>query len=231
MKSKWGKVLLVVGICTAFLLMVVGVAFAVTQSGDGGCRNPGKERMESTGESRGRVKADLADSLSLKVEELDEKLEAGMALSEIAEEQGVPAEEVLDRIQGSIKEVKGEARGKVEDARGARDLLVDHYGEIKETVAEELGLSVEEMEEELTGGKTVKELAGERGVSVDRLVEAANSRVAEIVDRGVADGEISEEMAERIESRLAERILERIESGKGGLPGDRGHSGQYETGE
>jgi len=79
--------------------------------------------------------------------------------------------------------------------------LQDYRGELKEMVASELGISVEELEDELAGGKSVAELAEDKGVSTEELIERLAAKIEEMADRLVSEGKISESRGERIKDR------------------------------
>ncbi|MBC7246851.1 MAG: hypothetical protein H5T73_03610 [Actinobacteria bacterium] len=80
------------------------------------------------------------------------------------------------------------------------ETLMACRGELAEFLAGELGVTVDVLEEELGNGKTVAELAEDKGVSVDGLVSSLAGKIEEIADRLVAEGELTSVQAERIKS-------------------------------
>ena len=78
---------------------------------------------------------------------------------------------------------------------------------------EYLGLSREELLEELRDGKTPAELARERGKSVDGLVEALRRAVEERLDDAVEEGKLTDERRRAILERV-ERRLEALVNGE-----------------
>lgn len=96
--------------------------------------------------------------------------------------------------------------------RGRLDILVESRGELMEVIAAELGVSTGELQEELMDGKTIAEVAEEKGVSADDLTATVAAKIGEIADELAADGEISAQQAERIKAGaedMASRLMER----------------------
>ncbi|MEM9610761.1 MAG: hypothetical protein AAGA99_25345 [Actinomycetota bacterium] len=121
-------------------------------------------------------------------------------LDELVEE-GVITSDQADIIRERFEEARGE-RG----FRGHRG----GFSHGSETVTDLLGLTQEELREELAAGQTLAEVAEAQGVSVETLVDALVADAAEHLDEHVADGDLTEEeAAERLEE-LEERITDRV---------------------
>lgn len=73
-------------------------------------------------------------------------------------------------------------------------------------VAEQLDMSVTDLVEELQAGKTIAQIAGERGVALDTLVEAVVSPQAEALKQAVEDGRITQEWADLVLNQMRERV-------------------------
>lgn len=86
-------------------------------------------------------------------------------------------------------------------------LMSEYHEELHAATAEALGLTVAELDAELAAGKTLVEIAAERGVDIDTVLEArreARAAVIEtLVDEGVITRERADWMLERMESRGA----------------------------
>jgi lambda repressor-like predicted transcriptional regulator len=80
-----------------------------------------------------------------------------------------------------------------------------YHDQIQEAVAEALGISVEELEAAHDEGKTLRDLAEEQGVELADVQAALEAAHLEAVEQAVADGVISEEMAERIIERMEQK--------------------------
>jgi len=94
-----------------------------------------------------------------------------------------------------------------------------------DAAAEALGITADELKTELRDGKTVKELAEEKGVELSKVTDALVAAANERIDQAVENGRISEERAEEMKGNVSERITafvngERPEGGFG-RPGRR----------
>jgi hypothetical protein len=101
-----------------------------------------------------------------------------------------------------------------------------NHEEMQGVIADTLGISSEELQSELESGKTVAQLAEEKGISVDAVVDAMTAKIFESIDQAVADGNLDAEKAEEIKSGTPDRVRERIENG----PPERGHGPGGECG-
>jgi polyhydroxyalkanoate synthesis regulator phasin len=80
-----------------------------------------------------------------------------------------------------------------------------------DTVAEVLGISVEDLRTRLEAGETIAEIAGERTQAViDALVAEATDRI----NQGVADGRITQEEADEKLADLTQRITDHVNNGR-----------------
>ena len=130
------------------------------------------------------------------------------------------ADKVATTLDGALPAHGGHGRG----FGGGVDL---------ETAASTIGVSAEDLRTALQGGKTLVEVAKEKGVSQDtlvsKLVAAATTRLAE----AVTAGRLTQEQADTMTANLQERITQAVTStrptggrGDGGGRGGRGGFGQ-----
>ena len=80
-----------------------------------------------------------------------------------------------------------------------------------------LGLSAEELRAELRGGRSLADVAAERGVDVDDVEQAIVDAAEQRLDEAVADGRLTQEQADERRARLPELAAEAVE--REGLPG------------
>jgi len=140
----------------------------------------------------------------------------------------------------------GPAEGRGERGGRGFDLSVGHEGTSLMTVAaEQLGMTVEELVAELRDGKTIAQVAEEKGVSLDSIIDAYLAPRAEALEQAVADGRITQEQADRmlanmremVESRLNAAFTPRGEGGCGDEHGDgpcddcQDHQGDHSQGD
>jgi len=98
-----------------------------------------------------------------------------------------------------------------------------------DAAAKALGMTADELRTELRSGKTLGQVADDKGVSrtalVDALVAEANTRI----DQAVADGRIPQDKADSIKSGISARITERLDRTKPAGT-HRGHRGGHRWG-
>lgn len=94
-----------------------------------------------------------------------------------------------------LRELREEFRGEIQRWG---DILAECREELGEFVASQLGISVEELKNELREGKTVADLAEEKGRSSEELVESLSAKIEEMADRLAAEDKIPPYMAEAV---------------------------------
>jgi len=105
-----------------------------------------------------------------------------------------------------------------------------HRGAGLEAAAEALGMTVGELRDALDEDTSIADVAAERGVDVQTVIDAMVAEATERIDEKVADGDIDAERAETLKAELAERITAAVNGerpafgrfGPGG-PGRHGH--------
>ncbi len=85
-------------------------------------------------------------------------------------------------------------------------------------IAELLGMSVEELEEYLAGGETIRTLVEESGLDMAEVQTALQAARAEMLQQAVAEGNITKEQAEQITDRQSElKVFGHAGKGRFGL--------------
>jgi hypothetical protein len=113
---------------------------------------------------------------------------------------GTLTQEQADAVVERLEEAGNEAREQRGD-RGPRHAMRGGPPGLGEEVAEMLGLTAEELREELRGDATLADLAADAGVTPEALVDAMLSPMREHLAERVADGDITQEHADE---RLAQ---------------------------
>jgi hypothetical protein len=133
-------------------------------------------------------------------------------------EDGTLTQEQADRVAETLDEQL--------PARGPGGLGGPHHhaGILLEldVAAKELGLTAEELREQLHNGASLAEIAEEQGVEVDDLVGALVDAAEESLAAAVDDGRIDQERADEIAAGLEERIRTFVEEGFPARPDDIG---------
>jgi ribosomal protein S20 len=85
-----------------------------------------------------------------------------------------------------------------------------HGGPRVEALEDVLGLTAEEIRDELEAGKTLAEVAEGQGISVEDLTDALVAAATERIDEAVAEGRLDADEAEERKADLEERIGEMV---------------------
>ncbi len=215
------KVLSVSGLLILALAIVGGsVAFAQGPRDGWGAMPPGgirPPRFDADG-----VREALADALGMTPEALDEALQGGKSLFEIAKEQGVYMADVEAQLDEALAERIEQA---VEEGTLTQEQADRLLGRVKapwfsralnwvkglfrakqaqmrqEALAGALDMSVEELQTALKEGKTIRQLAEERGISPCDLREAMEEAREEAIQQAVEEGRLTQEQADRLLAR------------------------------
>jgi lambda repressor-like predicted transcriptional regulator len=95
--------------------------------------------------------------------------------------------------------------------------------DLMESAADYLGMDAAELREALRDGKSLADLANDKGKSVDGLKQALRDEIRKDADQAVEDGVVTREQADRFVEKLGTAIDELVEgSGGGGFGFDFG---------
>ena len=95
-------------------------------------------------------------------------------------------------------------------------------GEALSTAATALGMEKDELRDELRSGKTLAEVAADKGVDVQVVIDALVAEAKAHLDQKVADGDMTQEEADQRLADLTERITDRVNDGGGSSHGEEG---------
>ncbi len=104
---------------------------------------------------------------------------------------------------GDCAQAKGRAKGIAQGWGGKGFALM-------ESAADLLGLEPRELKEELQSGKSLAEIAQEKGVTQDTLIEKIQAALTANLDQAVADEKITAETAAKIKENLTQRITDMV---------------------
>jgi ribosomal protein S20 len=201
----------------AAALMVVGLGAAGAVAAS---------RILSPNEESKAVIDDAAAQLGVKPNELSDALEQALKNRiDAAVDAGVLTEEQAARLKDRID--AGEYPflfGTGFDTHGPGGLGMPgfgHHADILEAAASYLGMTADELREALDG-KTLADIAKDKGKSVAGLVAALVTAEEKKIDEAVADGRITKAQATEIKSRLQDRMQALVDGELHG-PGDGSH--------
>jgi uncharacterized protein YidB (DUF937 family) len=162
-----------------------------------------------------------AEALGMSVEDLRTALRDGQTIAQVAEERGVDLQTVVDAIVEEATEdieerVDDFVNGELPDGPGPRGGLRAGLA----AAAEALGMEADELRDALRDDSTIADVAGERGVDVQAVIDAMVADATERIDQRVADGDLDADRAAELKAELPERITD-VVNGEGprGGPG------------
>ena len=223
MKKKWIAAITVPG------LVLGGTAVAGAQTADDDATTDentvedGRKGRRGAGKGFGK----FAEALGLEGSELREALAGGQTLAEIAADQGVDIDSVIDDIvanaQARADENPDSPRAQNFDAEAFEARLTEMVNTVVDpsdfegrrghrgprgggAIAEALGLEPSELRDALTEGQTIADVAAAQGVDIDgvidQIVADVEARIAENPDSPRAQNFD----AEAFEEKLTERV-------------------------
>jgi len=140
-----------------------------------------------------------ADALGLSVKDLAKELRGGKTIAQVAQEKGVDVNTVIDAmVAQAVKNGRDEAKARAAitkfvnegrpDGRHRHPRLRHAAGTELDAAAHALGISRDELVQDLKDGKTIAQVAQDKGVDVDKVIDAmvapVRERIAEFVNEG-----------------------------------------------
>ena len=242
MKRFW-KVAAVVAVVVVLGTAAVA-AVAVAQEGTAGV----KDRLTDLGQ---QFKETVAGILGISVEEYDTALnQARDQVLDKAVEEGNLTQSQADRIRQRADEGfgpgmmgNGFARGMMGGGFGpgmmgggfGRGMMGDSQDSLIAVAAGKLGMTVDELQAQLQDGKTVADLASEKGVDLKTIVDAFMATRQETLSQAVTDGKITQAQADQMLTNMREMVEDHLNGdmpalGPGGCGGfgGRGMMGAWD---
>ncbi|MGD9318184.1 MAG: hypothetical protein PVG56_15215 [Anaerolineae bacterium] len=172
-----------------------------------------------------RFREAIADALGITVDEYDAAVEE--AQNKVADEavaEGWLTEEQAAQMKERAAQGFG-PRGMGKGFLGPRVGFMGRGGDsIAGLIAEELGLSVQDLFAELQDGKTLGELASEKGLDVEAITAKHLAQLEENLKQAVEDGKITQERADWMLQQAEEMVPNMLDhTWEGRFPG--GHPG------
>ena len=198
--------------------ILVGAAAALAVAGGGGAI--AGTQFDSPRSESAAIVNDVATQLGIEPSKLTDALkkalarrvDAAVASGRLTKEQ---AEALKERIEsGEVPLVLGPPRGG----------HFAHFADL-DAAAAYLGLAPAELRTQLERGKTLAQIATDRGKSVDGLVDALVADAKTRLDQAVAAGRLTEAQEQAILADLKERISDLVNGNR--PPFFREHFGQH----
>jgi hypothetical protein len=207
--SKFWKM---AGVATLVALLAVGALGTVALAEEGTTASAGWD-------FRGKVQEAIASILGISVEDYkaaietaeDQVLEQAVADEWLTQEQADRLQERLDAAPEGGRFGKGFPRmGRMPGLRGESLVSV---------AAEQLHMSLDELIDELQAGKSIAEVAAEKGVDPQTIADAYLAQADEQLADAVANGDITQKQADAMLENVAEHVADQLEAAGGCGPG------------
>lgn len=221
-----GKKLLVIGGAAVLTVGIVGASTAFAHP-----RTDGAQPRQA-------VVNTVADTLDMDKQELMAELRSGKTLAEVALENGVEVDDVIEalvdaadeRLDGAVEsgritqEQAEEKLSSVEDritalidkvmpmGRQFAKMMRQRAGRgIINAASEELGLDRQDLVEQLRGGNTISGLAVENGVSTDAIIDRVVAAASNGLSKVVENGRLSQAKADERLALIEEKVTEAMD--------------------
>jgi len=180
----------------------------------------------------------VAGILGISVEEYDTALDqAREQVLDKAVEEGNLTQNQADRIreradQGFGPGMMGGGLGRGMMGRGLGwGMMGDSQDSLIAVAADKLGMTVDELQTQLKDGKTIADLASEKGVDLQSIVDAFMTSRQEALSQAVTDGKITQEQADQMLENMRDMVEDHLNGempafGPGGCGGMGGRGGR-----
>jgi polyhydroxyalkanoate synthesis regulator phasin len=191
---------MVASVVTALAVAGGGAAFAATQGDD-----PRAESQAIVSDAAKQLGVEPAKLTAALKQAFANRIDAAVEAGRLTKEQG---NELKQRIQADDFPLFGPVFG-FHKGIGVHFTL--------DTAAKYLGMTDEELHTSLESGKTLAEVAQEKGKSVDGLIDAMVTAATKELDEAVAAGRLTKERRDAMVADLKERITELVNNGRPGV--------------
>jgi hypothetical protein len=183
--------------------------------------DPGRMRGPGFGGFRGGSLEVAAEALGMDESALREALRGGKTIADVAKETNVDLQTVIDALvadaKDKLQQLEADLPQRMSDFVNKKAPAgPDHFrhgprggpfmGAGLDAAATALGMDESALREALRGGKTIADVAKEKNVDlqtvIDALVDVANDKI----DQAVADGRISSDRADEMKSHTKDMI-------------------------
>ena len=185
-----------VGAVAVLAISVAGGAVAATK-----LSSPEEESKAVVNDAASRLGVTPERLTNALKEAMKARVDAAVQAGRLTEAQ---ADQIKERIDQSEVPMLGGPGGKGGHHRGG----FHHHG--LETAAGYLGMSEAALETAVEGGKTLAQVAKDRGKSVEGLVNALVADKKQRIDQAVEDGDLTKAEANRIVAEMRSRVTDMV---------------------
>jgi hypothetical protein len=226
------------GITAALAVMIPLTAYAATTTGNSNSAtektNPSAWSAKGVsfddrggfGQKENIVSQEVLDLLKLDKAAFDAKIKAGSTLAKIAEEQGISRDRLKSAMPAAFNKKLEEQK---QDFSANLDKIIDsdlqankiegrdggfRVGLDVTEVAKVLGLSADQVKEQLSADKSLADLAKEKGVDVQKLIDTQIASLTSNINQAVKDGTLTQAQADKQLADVA-NIADKMVNGQG----------------
>jgi polyhydroxyalkanoate synthesis regulator phasin len=216
MKRVWKFV----GIATLVAILGVAAVGAVAYAQDDGSGGPF--------DFDGKFREAIANILGISVDEYDAAVEQaqGQVVDEALAE-GWLTEEQADLLKWRMEQAPALGKGRTPMGFGEFGHGMKGGGDnLLSIAADKLDMELTDLLTELQGGKSIADVAGEKGVDTQVIVDAYVAQVKENLDEAVAAGRITQTQADYQLQQMEQRVTDQLDNtGFDGFHSGRRHGG------
>ncbi|WP_442603426.1 LysM peptidoglycan-binding domain-containing protein [Paenibacillus sp. KN14-4R] len=180
------------------------------------------KRGDNIGFSSKDIQEELVKLLKLDAKTLKSKLAQGETLKQIAEQQGVSQDDLKKALIDANNQMLEKAKSKFANSV---DKIISEKHPNKEAhksaihmnsteIAKLLGLSEADLKQALKSGKSLADLAKEKNVDVQKLIDVQVTALMKNVEKQVQDGKITKEQADKRKASFTQMVTKMMD-GKG----------------
>ena len=175
----------------------------------------------------GKFKEALANALGVTVDEYDAAVEEAQGqVVDQALAEGWLTEEQAELLEWRMAQEPALGKGRMPMGFGLEPGPLGRGDNLVSLAAEQLGMKLTYLLTELQGGKSIADVAGEKGVDTQVIVDAYLDQVRDNLDEAVADGRITQNHADYQLQQLEQRATDQLDNtGQDGFRGFGGHRG------
>jgi lambda repressor-like predicted transcriptional regulator/uncharacterized protein YidB (DUF937 family) len=195
------------------LAVALGGGAALAETGSS---NPASDFLGDVAKRLGISEDKLEDAIQ---EATIERIDAAVAAGDITKAEGDALKERVRSGDVPPPVVPGFGGPSIEHAPFGLKGVVGP--DVLDAAAGYLGMDESDVREALRDGKSLADLADEKGKSVDGLVQALRDEIRNDADEAVEDGALTDEQAERLVERLSDGVDELVQEPGGPALGPR----------
>jgi polyhydroxyalkanoate synthesis regulator phasin len=196
----------IAGIATLVAILGIAAVGAVVYAQDDGSGGPF--------DFGGRFRQALADILGISVDEYDAAVEQAQdRVVDEALDEGWLTEDQAEMLRWRMDQGSGFGMRGMDKAFGRFEHgILGPGNNLISIVADQLGMSLTDLLTELQDGKSIADVAAEKGVDTGAIVDAYLAELKEDLDEAVADGRITQNQADYSLEQAEERVVDQLDN-------------------